>query len=62
VPAGTSPYSAATTARTARARSGATKANNGVIRLATDGSGTIRARNNSPAPLDLIIDVSGYNK
>jgi hypothetical protein len=41
---------------------GATKANNSVIRLATDGSGTIRAHNNAPAPLDLIVDVSGYYK
>jgi len=41
-------------------KAGATRANANVIRLATDGSGTIRVRNNSPASVDLIIDVSGY--
>jgi hypothetical protein len=41
-------------------KTGATRANANVIRLATDGSGTIRVRNNSPASVDLIIDVSGY--
>jgi PKD repeat protein len=41
-------------------RAGVTRANANVIRLATDGSGTIRVRNNSAAPLDLVLDVSGY--
>ena len=41
-------------------RAGVARANAGVVRLATDGSGTIRVRNNSAAPLDLILDVSGY--
>ena len=41
---------------------GVTRANANVIRLATDGSGTIGVRNNSALPLDLVIDVSGYFK
>ncbi|MCM3874989.1 MAG: PKD domain-containing protein [Thermoanaerobaculia bacterium] len=41
-------------------RAGVARANANVVRLATDGSGTIRVRNNSAAPLDLILDVSGY--
>ena len=41
-------------------RAGLTRANANVVRLATDGSGTIRVRNNSAATLDLILDVSGY--
>jgi PKD repeat protein len=41
-------------------RAGATRANANVVRLGTDGSGTIRVRNNSAAPVDLVLDVSGY--
>lgn len=41
-------------------RAGKTRANANVIRLATDGSGTIRVRNNSGAPLHLVVDVTGY--
>ncbi len=41
-------------------RAGVARANAAVVRLATDGSGTVRVRNNSAAPVDLILDVSGY--
>ena len=39
---------------------GQTRANNGIVDLPTDGSGTIKIRNNSTAPLDVIIDVNGF--
>jgi uncharacterized repeat protein (TIGR01451 family) len=39
---------------------GQTRANNGIVGLPTDGSGTIKIRNNSTAPLDVIIDVNGF--
>ena len=37
-----------------------TRANNAHIRLATDGSGTIRIQNTSPGTVDVILDVTGY--
>ena len=39
---------------------GQTRANNAVIQLATDGSGTIKVNNTAPAPVHLILDVDGY--
>jgi hypothetical protein len=38
---------------------GKTRAVQTVVRLATDGTGTIAVRNDSAAPLDLVLDVSG---
>jgi hypothetical protein len=37
-----------------------TRANNAVVALASDGSGTIKVNNTSSAPVDFILDVSGY--
>ena len=37
-----------------------TRANNARIRLATDGSGTIKIQNTAPAMVDMILDVNGY--
>jgi uncharacterized repeat protein (TIGR01451 family) len=37
-----------------------TRANNAHIRLATDGSGTIRIQNTSPGTVDVVVDVTGY--
>jgi hypothetical protein len=39
---------------------GKTRANNAIVRLATDGSGTIKILNSSTAPLDVIIDANGF--
>jgi hypothetical protein len=39
---------------------GLTRANNGVVMLATDGTGGISATNRSAGALHLILDVSGY--
>jgi len=39
---------------------GQTRANNAVIQLATDGSGTIRVNNTAPAPVHFLLDVNGY--
>jgi hypothetical protein len=39
---------------------GQTRANNAIVGLATDGSGTIKIRNSSTAPLDVLIDVNGF--
>jgi hypothetical protein len=41
-------------------RAGQTRANNGILRLATDGSGTIAVTNGSPGTVHLILDVVGY--
>ena len=47
-----------------RARSasppGSTRANNAVLQLATDGSGTIKVNNTAPGPVHFILDVNGY--
>jgi hypothetical protein len=40
--------------------SGRTRANNAILRLATDGSGTVAVQSESSGPLDLVIDVNGY--
>jgi hypothetical protein len=37
-----------------------TRANNGLFKLATDGSGSIWVSNNSSAANDFILDVNGY--
>ena len=39
---------------------GRTRANNAILQLALDGSGTIKVQNTSSGTLDLIIDVNGY--
>jgi uncharacterized repeat protein (TIGR01451 family) len=39
---------------------GQTRANNAIVGLVTDGSGMIKIRNNSSAPLDVLIDVNGF--
>ncbi|MGE5717226.1 MAG: hypothetical protein ACM369_11300, partial [Acidobacteriota bacterium] len=39
---------------------GRTRANNAVLRLATDGSGSVAVLCESGGVLDLIIDVNGY--
>jgi hypothetical protein len=39
---------------------GVTRANNAVVRLATDGTGGVSAANRSGGPVQLILDVSGY--
>lgn len=36
------------------------RSNNGLVTLATDGSGSIRVINNSPAANHFVLDVSGY--
>ena len=40
--------------------SGRTRANNAILLLASDGSGTVAVQSVSAGPLDLIIDVNGY--
>jgi hypothetical protein len=37
-----------------------TRANNAILRLATDGSGTVAILNDSGGALDLVIDINGY--
>jgi uncharacterized repeat protein (TIGR01451 family) len=39
---------------------GKTRANNAVLQLATDGSGTIKVNNTAPGPVHFILDVNGY--
>jgi len=39
---------------------GATRANNGVVLLATDGTGGVAATNRSSGAVHLVLDVSGY--
>ena len=41
-------------------RAGQVRANNALLALAADGSGTVRVRNGAAGPLDLVIDVTGY--
>jgi hypothetical protein len=40
--------------------SGRTRANNAILVLATDGSGTVAIQSESGGPLDLVIDINGY--
>jgi hypothetical protein len=46
-------------AMTVAVKSGASRANNGVVPLAGDGSGRIRVRNTLAAPIHVVIDTSG---
>jgi hypothetical protein len=39
---------------------GKTRANNAMVQLALDGSGTIKVQNTSAGTVDLIVDVNGY--
>jgi hypothetical protein len=39
---------------------GVTRANNAVIELATDGTGTIQVRNLAAAAVHFVLDVNGY--
>ena len=41
-------------------KGGQTRANNAIVGVATDGSGTIKVHNGSTAPLDVVIDVNGF--
>jgi hypothetical protein len=41
-------------------RAGRTRANNTILGLARDGSGSFNAQNATPGTLDLIVDVTGY--
>jgi hypothetical protein len=40
--------------------SGQTRANNSIVKLATDGSGGVKIRNGSAAAEDVVVDVFGY--
>jgi hypothetical protein len=51
---------ARTGTNTASLVQGKTRANNAIVQLALDGSGTIKVQNTSPGTFDLIIDVNGY--
>jgi type 1 fimbria pilin len=39
---------------------GKTRANNAILQLALDGSGTVKVQNTSAGTFDLILDVNGY--
>jgi hypothetical protein len=39
---------------------GQTRANNAIVLLATDGSGTLRVQNGSTGTVHFILDVNGY--
>ena len=39
---------------------GRTRANNAILQLPLDGSGSIKVQNTSPGSMDLIIDVNGF--
>ncbi len=41
-------------------KAGVTRANNAVVRLAADGSGTIKVKNASAGSVDFVLDVNGY--
>jgi hypothetical protein len=45
---------------TASLIAGKTRANNAILQLALDGSGTIKVQNTSGGTFDLIVDVNGY--
>jgi hypothetical protein len=47
-------------ATTITVRPGAARANNALLYLATDGSGTVSVRNDSSGPIHLVIDVNGF--
>jgi hypothetical protein len=39
---------------------GQTRANNAIVRLASDGSGTVKVKNGSRAAVHFVLDVTGY--
>jgi hypothetical protein len=39
---------------------GATRANNAIVPLATDGAGTIQVKNGSAGAAHVVLDVNGY--
>jgi hypothetical protein len=39
---------------------GQNRANNAVLRLAVDGTGTIKVKNASAGTVDFVLDVNGY--
>ncbi len=41
---------------------GKTRANNASLLLATDGSGTVSVKNDTPGTVHLVVDVNGYFK
>jgi PKD repeat protein len=43
-------------------RAGQTRANNGLVGLATDGTGTISVRNDAAGTVQFVLDVNGYFK
>jgi hypothetical protein len=47
-------------ASTLNFKAGVTRANNAVVPLASDGTGTIKAKNRSPGSVHLVLDVNGY--
>jgi hypothetical protein len=47
-------------ASTVAFRQGQTRANNAMIKIAADGSGTVGISNSAPGPLHFIVDVNGY--
>ncbi|HQQ77946.1 MAG TPA: immunoglobulin domain-containing protein [Thermoanaerobaculia bacterium] len=47
-------------ASTVSFRTGRTRANNAIIRIAADGSGTLGVSNDAAAPVPFILDVNGY--
>ena len=51
---------AAPTASSLAFRPGITRANNGILELARDGSGTFKVLNSSTGTVDFILDANGY--
>jgi hypothetical protein len=47
-------------ASTVSFRTGRTRANNAILRIATDGSGTLGVSNGAAGPVQFIVDVNGY--
>jgi hypothetical protein len=47
-------------ASTVSFRAGKTRANNAMVRLATNGSGTIGVKNDSAGTVHFVLDVNGY--
>jgi hypothetical protein len=52
--------SPAPTASSLSFRAGITRANDGILELAHDASGTFKVSNSSPGTVHLILDVNGY--
>jgi hypothetical protein len=50
----------APTASTLNFRPGVTRANNAVVALAVDTTGTIKVKNSSAGPVHFVLDVNGY--